>query len=133
MPDRLRKVLHAFSALADLGEEISENSDFDEMVSSALHVVRGALGVRRGAVGEYDREAGLLRLVASRGTEGALSEGVSLSPELFTGANGAATKTSRDLSQIEDLIKARVEALSPEFVTALVVRGELVGAIILGA
>src|SRR5919205_1614077 len=68
MPDQqMRRVLHAFAALADLGEEIAETDDFGEMVRSALHVVLGALGIRRGAVAEYEREADSLRFVAARG------------------------------------------------------------------
>src|SRR4051794_10195024 len=67
MADKMRRVLHAFAALADLGEEIAETSDFEEMVRSALHVVLGALGIRRGAVAEYERETDSLRFVASRG------------------------------------------------------------------
>ena len=39
MSDSTRMVLHAFAALADLGEEIAETRDFEEMVRSALHVV----------------------------------------------------------------------------------------------
>ena len=54
MSDSMRMVLHAFAALADLGEEIAETSDFEEMVRSALHVVLGAMGIRRGAVAEFD-------------------------------------------------------------------------------
>src|SRR3712207_3930329 len=61
------KLLHAFSALADLGEEIAATRDFSEMVRSTLHVVLGALGVRRGAVAEYDADASLLRCVAAWG------------------------------------------------------------------
>src|ERR671939_247307 len=67
MSDRMRRVLHAFAALADLGEEIAETSDFNEMVRSALHVVLGALAIRRGAVAEYERGASALRFVAVRG------------------------------------------------------------------
>ncbi len=67
MSDRMRKVLHAFAALADLGEEIAETSDFEEMVRSALHVVQGALGIHRGAVAEYRRESSTLAFVAARG------------------------------------------------------------------
>src|ERR1700755_2139678 len=67
MPDRMRKILHAFAALADLGEEIAETDDFEEMVRSALHIVLGALGIRRGVVAEFDRDAAALRVVATRG------------------------------------------------------------------
>lgn len=67
MSDKFRRVLHAFSALADLGAEIAETNDFDEMAESALHVVLGALGVRRGAVAEFDRLCSSLKFVAARG------------------------------------------------------------------
>src|SRR2546430_424262 len=39
----------------------------EEMVRSALHVVLGALGIRRGAVAEFERESSALRVVATRG------------------------------------------------------------------
>ncbi|HEX8290227.1 MAG TPA: hypothetical protein VF570_00650, partial [Pyrinomonadaceae bacterium] len=60
MADSTPMVLHALAALADLGEEIAETSDFEEMVRSALHVVLGAMGIRRGAVAEFDREGDAL-------------------------------------------------------------------------
>src|SRR5947209_20429577 len=78
MPDKMRKVLHAFAALADLGEEIAETSDFEEMVRSALHVVLRALGVRRGAVAEVERETASLRFVATRGFGESLPADLSL-------------------------------------------------------
>src|SRR5918998_6642711 len=79
MPEPLRKVLHAFAALADLGEEIAETHDFEEMVRSALHVVLGALGIRRGLVAEFDQKAAELRLVATRGVRGRSPNDVLLS------------------------------------------------------
>ncbi|HEX6626033.1 MAG TPA: HD domain-containing phosphohydrolase, partial [Pyrinomonadaceae bacterium] len=137
MSDRLRKVLHAFSALADLGEELAETSDYEEMVASALHVVLGALGARRGAVAEYDPEAALLRFVAARGT--GADDGLHFPPESFAPpapadaphANGHAD-APLDTSLVEELIGARVRHLPVELVSALVVRGELVGAILIG-
>src|SRR3712207_4345286 len=61
------RLLHAFAALADLGEEIAATRDFGEMVRSTLHVVLGTLGVRRGAVAEYEAGATRLRCVAAWG------------------------------------------------------------------
>src|SRR5215211_6871049 len=78
MSDSTRMVLHAFAALADLGEEIAETSDFEEMVRSALHVVLGAMGIRRGAVAEFDRDAAELRFVALRGYDEGLSHNLPL-------------------------------------------------------
>jgi hypothetical protein len=67
MSDKTSKLIHAFSALADLGEEIADTRDFNEMVRSTLHVVLGALGVRRGAVAEYIQGDNFLRFVAAWG------------------------------------------------------------------
>jgi HD domain/GAF domain len=139
MADQMRRVLHAFAALADLGEEIAETSDFEEMVRSALHVVLGALGIRRGAVAEYERGANLLRLVATRGYGDAFAPGSSVTLELngSRGTNGDGAHASEALS-LEELarvgreVRARFESEGVEVVTPLLVRGELVGAILLG-
>src|SRR3954463_4668941 len=108
MADHMRRVLHAFAALADLGEEIAETSDFEEMVRSALHVVLGALGIRRGAVAEYERESDSLRFVASRGYGDTFPPDSSftlrLDPAATTNGNGAShahALSLDDLSRIE--------------------------------
>jgi hypothetical protein len=136
MSDSTRKVLHAFAALADLGEEIAETSDFEEMVLSALHVVLGALGIRRGAVAEFEREAASLRLVAARGFGEKLSRGATLALNAATAAslngNGATTHAPRDFSHVERELTMGLAGEGVEVVTPLVVRGELVGVILLG-
>ena len=67
MSDQTAKLIHAFSALADLGEELADTRDFGEMVRSTLHVVLGSLGVMRGAVAEYTPSEDSLRFVAAWG------------------------------------------------------------------
>ncbi|HJR07271.1 MAG TPA: HD domain-containing phosphohydrolase [Pyrinomonadaceae bacterium] len=67
MSDQTTKLIHAFSALADLGEELADTRDFEEMVRTTLHVVLGSLGVRRGAVAEYVQSDDALRFVAAWG------------------------------------------------------------------
>jgi CRISPR/Cas system-associated endonuclease Cas3-HD len=67
MSEHTTKLIHAFSALADLGEELADTRDFEEMVRTTLHVVLGALGVRRGAVAEYVQGDDALRFVAAWG------------------------------------------------------------------
>jgi hypothetical protein len=140
MPESMRKVLHAFAALADLGEEIAETHDFEEMVSSALHVVLGALGARRGAVAEYDQRAGVLRLVAARGVRGVSAGEVLLRihdvPHKGNGnghgAHGASRVAPVEPARVEKLVKSELQNFGVESVTVLVVRGELVGVIVLG-
>jgi hypothetical protein len=133
------KVLHAFAALADLGEEIAETSDFEEMARSALHVVLGALGIRRGAVAEFEREAAVLRLVAARGFGENLARDVSLplKPQAAAKTNGdmaaaAHAPTPHDFARVEREIAERLESEGVEVVTPLAVRGELVGVLLLG-
>jgi hypothetical protein len=129
------KVLHAFAALADLGEEIAETSDFEEMVRSALHVVLGALGIRRGAMAEFDREAASLRLVVTRGFSENLSLDFSLTLKAEPAANGngaAHAMTPDDFACVEQEVMGRLAGEGVEVVTPLVVRGELVGMILLG-
>src|SRR2546423_14317484 len=117
MPDRMRKVLHAFAALADLGEEIAETRDFEEMVRSALHVVLGALGVRRGAVAEVDREASSLRFVAARGFGESLPPDVSLTLKAASarGAKadgngaGAHAPSKQELARVEREVREQLD------------------------
>jgi response regulator RpfG family c-di-GMP phosphodiesterase len=136
MSDSTRMVLHAFAALADLGEEIAETSDFEEMVRSALHVVLGAMGIRRGAVAEFDREAGVLRFVAARGLPDELRRDLAPEPEPDANGNGNGSTpyahALQDYARAERAVHERFAGAGVEFVTPLVVRGELVGVILLG-
>ena len=135
----MQMVLHAFAALADLGEEIAETSDFEEMVRSALHVVLGAMGIRRGAVAEFDRERDALHFVAARGYDDALAQDFSLAPPPAHGNGngggngaGALAHALQDFARVEHDVHARFRDAGVEVVTPLVVRGELVGVILLG-
>src|SRR5437016_5034091 len=67
METNTQRLLHTFAALADLGQEIADTGDFEEMLRASFHLLLGSLAIRRGAVGEYDREGAELRLVAARG------------------------------------------------------------------
>jgi hypothetical protein len=138
MSDEMRKVLHAFAALADLGEEIAETSDFEEMARSALHVVLGALGIRRGAVAEFDRTTASLRFIAARGFGEVLTQNFSLTVKSFEAwkangnGDGAHALSKQELASIEREIGERFEGGTVEVVTPMVVRGELIGVILLG-
>src|SRR5215211_1153661 len=138
MSDSTRMVLHAFAALADLGEEIAETSDFGEMVRSALHVVLGTMGIRRGAVAEFDREAAALRFVASRGFGDEHPSELKLPARPHDGANGNGggpapfAHALQDYALAEHEIHERFKEAGVEVTTPLVVRGELVGVILLG-
>ena len=141
MPGQTTKLIHAFSALACLGEEIAESRDFDEMVRSTLHVVLGALGIRRGAVAEYERAVGALRLVATWGMGEELPDTVNLGAgraELLC-ASGGSILPLEDASARGTLqnglgaeLTAVLLSLRAVMVVPLVVHGELVGLMALG-
>lgn len=141
MSDQTTKLIHAFSALADLGEELADTRDFEEMVRSTLHVVLGSLGVRRGAVAEYVQAGDALRFVAAWG----LGEGT---PEKFPfdsqNAEIFSTTDPRALSLVDQeqlaLIETRLGSqltgalceLQVTLVVPLVVHKKFVGIILLG-
>src|SRR5437763_6586040 len=135
MAEQTDKLIHAFSALADLGAEIAESRDFEEMVRSTLHVVLGALGLRRGLVAEYERDAALLRFVAAwgMGDDAPVSAPFDVGrAEMLTAGNGllslseAQTRPALQQQLGADLTTTLV-GLRVTLVAPLVVHGELVG------
>ena len=62
-----QKLVHTFGALADLGQEITDSNDVTEMVMTSLHLMLGAMAIRRGAILEHLADEGVLKLVAARG------------------------------------------------------------------
>jgi response regulator RpfG family c-di-GMP phosphodiesterase len=127
------KLLHAFSALADLGEEIAATRDFEQMVRSTLHVVLGALGLRRGAVAECDAMRGVLTLVASWGMGDDTPSELAFDARMLDEANREATDLSNFYErQFKSTFRAELERWQVSLVAPLVVREELVGVILLG-
>lgn len=134
----MQKLLHTFAALADLGQEIADTGDFQEMVRTSLHLLLGSLAIMRGAVTEYDSEARILRFIASRGLGDEIPEYLTLDSEsiedLLHAGLCAITSDSDDVTG-HRLIERHRELLSAhriELLLPLVVRGRLVGLVLLG-
>jgi HD-GYP domain-containing protein (c-di-GMP phosphodiesterase class II) len=134
----LQKLLHTFAALADLGQEIADTSDFQEKMRTALHLVQGSLGIMRGALAEFDSERGRLRFVAARGMGALDPDEIALSAEEVSefalhGICGLATKDEADESV--GFIKQHrslLDSLRVDLVVPLIVRDSLVGLFLLG-
>src|SRR5207253_2514658 len=62
-----QRLLHTFAALADLGQEIANTADFEDMLRSSFHLLLGSVAIRRGAVAQYDRQRDTLRIISARG------------------------------------------------------------------
>jgi len=141
MSDQTTKLIHAFSALADLGEELADTRDFEDMVRTTLHVVLGALGVRRGAVAEYRQGEDALRFVAAWGLGEETPAALPFAPasaEMLSAPHPRALSLNEDdqlelmrLQLGEHLIKMLGE-LRLHLAVPLVVHKKFVGFILLG-
>jgi HD-GYP domain-containing protein (c-di-GMP phosphodiesterase class II) len=134
----LQKLLHSFAALADLGQEIADTTDFHEKMRTALHLVQGSLGLMRGALAEFDAETRTLTFVAARAAGAEALGPLTLSAEevsdlLTCGACGltrtdSTAAAARFVERHEDLL----DALRADMAVPLVVREKLVGLMLLG-
>src|SRR5688572_30165008 len=61
------KLIHAFGALAELGQEITNRNSFQETIRTSLHLLSGAIGIMRAGVARYSRFDHELNLLAVRG------------------------------------------------------------------
>ncbi|MGB9181366.1 MAG: HD domain-containing phosphohydrolase [Pyrinomonadaceae bacterium] len=138
MQESTQKLVHTFAALADLGQEIADTSDFEEMVRASLHLLLGTLAIRRGAVAEFDRQATVLKFVAARGLGDEPPENLPLESEdieglLSLGLCGIMLEDetpafARFVSRNRQLL----DALQIELIVPLVVRNDLTGLVLLG-
>ncbi|HYG81797.1 MAG TPA: GAF domain-containing protein, partial [Pyrinomonadaceae bacterium] len=134
----LQKLLHSFGALADLGQEIAESSDFQEKMRTALHLVQGSLGIMRGALAEFDAERREFDFVAARGVGAETPAPLALTSEEVSDLISLGTRgltrgdenpsAARFAERHEDLL----DALRVDMVVPLVVREKLVGLMLLG-
>ncbi|HKQ51301.1 MAG TPA: HD domain-containing phosphohydrolase [Pyrinomonadaceae bacterium] len=134
----LQKLLHSFAALADLGQEIADTTDFQEKMRTALHLVQGSLGLMRGALAEFNAERRMLTFVAARVAGAQNPAPLTLSAEevsdLVSLGTYGLTRTdetpaaARFVKRHEELL----DALRADMVVPLVVREKLVGLMLLG-
>ena len=129
-----QRLVHTFSALADLGQEIAGAGNFEEMLDTSFHVLLGSLAIRRGAVAAYDVDRKQMRFVVTRGLE-------DLSSELTISDQDETTLVNLTVVALteEQVNRERLEFLKPVFETAkiqlvvpLIVRRQLIGLVLLG-
>src|SRR5215510_1054565 len=136
METNTQRLLHTFSALADLGQEIANTSDFEEMLRSSFHLLLGSVAIRRGAVAQYDRRGDCLRIISARGLEPKSEEPLAISRDTARelsriGTSLTLTDATAQANQLMEthpnvLASAEIELLVP-----LVVHERLIGVILL--
>jgi hypothetical protein len=132
----LRKLIHAFAALADLSEEIVGTPDFQEKMRTALHLVQGSLGLMRGALAEFDRESQALKFIAAHGMGDRPPADIALSAEEVSGLVGLGVcglaRDDETLSHFGGRHQHLLDSLRVDLAVPLIVREALVGVILLG-
>ena len=131
-----QKLIHTFGALAELGSEVADKQNFQDMIRTSLQLLLGSLAIMRGGVARYSRFGRELNMLVVRGLGEDFPLNLSLCYEderqfLMNGLNAIEVNQAGVLPFFQiyhrSLEKKRVELLVP-----LVVRGEIVGVIFLG-
>jgi len=131
-----RKLIHAFGALAELGQEVINKNSFQETIRTSLHLISGAVGIMRGGIARYSKFAHELNMLAVR----ALGDDFPLTMNLTAEDERqflTAGMTPIEVSQAQVLpffqvYNSSLEGRRLELFVPLVVRDEIVGAIFLG-
>ncbi len=136
MIEQRTKLIHAFGALADLGQEVANKNNFQETIRTSLHLISGSLAIMRGGVARYSRFGHELNMLAIRGLGDEFPLSLSLCMEderqfLANGLSPIETAHAKVLPffQVYDrsFDSRRIELFLP-----LVIRDEIVGAVFLG-
>jgi HD-GYP domain-containing protein (c-di-GMP phosphodiesterase class II) len=132
-----QRLLHTFAALADLGQEIANTSDFEEMLRASFHLLLGSVAVRRGAVARYERGRDSLSVIASRGLESNPDTALPINRDHARRLAGLGTSltlkdaTAEAAGFMEDH-RAAFAAAEINLLMPLVVRERLIGVVLLG-
>ena len=136
MIEQRTKLIHAFGALADLGQEVANKNNFQETIRTALHLISGSLAIMRGGVARYSRFGHELNMLAVRGLGDDFPLSLSLCLEderqfLANGLNPIETAAARVLPFFQ-VYDRSFESRRIELFVPLVIRDEIVGAVFLG-
>ena len=131
-----QKLIHTFGALADLGNEIAHKNNFQEMIRTSLHLLLGSLAIMRGGVARYSRFDRELNMLAVRGLGDEFPLHMELCYEderqfLSNGLNAIEISQAKVLPFFQ-VYDASFENKRLELAVPLVVRGEIVGLVLLG-
>ena len=136
MAENQQKLIHTFGALAELGQEVSQKNNFQEMIRTSLHLLLGSLAIMRGGVARYSRFGHELNMLAVRGLGDDFPLSLSLCHEderqfLINGLVPIEVAQAKVLPffQIYDrsFENRKIELLLP-----LIIHDEIVGVILLG-
>lgn len=125
MSIELKKALYNISALADLGQAITSESDFQEKIQSVFYVITGTFLANKGAILFYDKSANSLNTLTQKGFAPADLDRVNPEELMSLGKNEPCL-----IGDDPVLAVAGAEILAPlwvrdEFIGALLLSGKL--------
>ncbi|HEU5236784.1 MAG TPA: GAF domain-containing protein, partial [Pyrinomonadaceae bacterium] len=137
MESNTQRLVHTFSALADLGQEIANTSDFEQMLRSSFHLLLGSVAIRRGAVAQYDRRKDCLRIISARGLEPKSEEPLAISRDYARDLStvGTSLLLADATAQASRLMETHPKVFASaeiELLVPLVVHDRLIGVVLLG-
>lgn len=138
MEANTQKLIHAFEALADLGQEIASADGFNDMVRTSLHVLLGTLAIRRGAVMACTPGSDTLECLALWGLGDGFPIQLTVTPherEQFSGA-GLCHVGHNCNSAFSAFINRHQEELQVnrlDLIVPMAARGKLRGLVVLGS
>jgi len=131
-----QRLLHTFAALADLGQEIANTSDFAEMLRSSFHLLLGSIAIRRGAVAQYDRRTDSLRIISTRGFDQISDQTFVISRveerQLASRVSLTLAEATADAARFMEAHQKLFESAEMELLLPLVVHDRLIGIVLLG-
>jgi HD-GYP domain-containing protein (c-di-GMP phosphodiesterase class II) len=132
-----QRLLHTFAALADLGQEIANTSDFEEMLRSSFHLLLGSVAIRRGAIAQHDRQRDVLRVIAARGLEQTLNSDIPVGREharelASLGTSLTLAQSTSEASRFMEQNQPLLAAAEIQLLLPLVVHDRLIGVVLLG-
>src|SRR5580765_6280522 len=136
MTDDRNKLIHTFGALAELGQAVTDRNNFQETVRTALHLISGSMAIMRGGVGSYSRFGHEINMVAVRGLGDDFPLGLYRCEEdelqfLISGLYPIEVAHAKVLPFFH-IFGQRFEKKKIELFVPLVIRDELLGALLLG-
>ncbi len=131
-----QKLIHTFGALAEIGGEVIQKQNFQEMIRTSLHLLLGSLAIMRGGVARYSKFGHELNMLSVRGLgdEFPLSLAMCSEDERQFVANGV-YPIEISQAKVLPLFQVYDRSLSEkslELAVPLVVHDEIVGLILLG-
>ena len=136
MSENQQKLIHTFGALAELGSEVAQKQNFQEMIRTSLHLLLGSLAIMRGGVARYSRFGRELNMLVVRGLGDDFPLSLTLCSEderqfLTNGLYPIDVAEAKVLPFFQ-IYDQSFEAKKVELAVPLIIRDEIVGVIFLG-